>query len=173
LQDVPDKRWRLIRSNLIFQLKLTVDALRDVLLSPVAIICTLLDLVRGNSEQQGYFQRLMELGHKSDHWLSLFGEQTSIESADNNARKKDLEKNTFDNNDGDIKGYQQDSINLLFHKIESLLKEQHEKGGLTAGAKQKIDLYLNKLTSQDLFNFPVKNDEKNKGVQKNDKSINE
>ena len=32
-----------LRRLLVFQLKLAVDALRDILLSPVSIICTIID----------------------------------------------------------------------------------------------------------------------------------
>ncbi|MGB1263307.1 MAG: hypothetical protein ACPG52_10380, partial [Cognaticolwellia sp.] len=67
-------RWQLIRESIKFQIKLMLDAVRDLLLSPVAIVCTILDLISGNSKQQGHFQRLMLLGHKSDHWLNLFGD---------------------------------------------------------------------------------------------------
>ena len=37
------------------------------------------------------------------------------------------------------------NVDQLFSKVESLLKDQHEKGGLTATAKSNIDRYLNKI----------------------------
>jgi len=43
------------RRLVIFQLKLAVDALRDVILSPVSIVCSLIDLVekRKGKARQG------------------------------------------------------------------------------------------------------------------------
>ena len=37
------------------------------------------------------------------------------------------------------------NVDQLFSQVESLLKEQHGKGGLTASAKSTIDRYLNKI----------------------------
>ncbi|WP_019029678.1 hypothetical protein [Colwellia piezophila] len=66
-------RWTLIRDMLIFQAKLAMDAVRDLLLSPVSIICGLIDIFKGHSISKSYFHRLMALGQKSDTWLNLFG----------------------------------------------------------------------------------------------------
>lgn len=148
------QRWHLIRESIKFQIKLALDALRDLLLSPVAILCTLLDLMKGNSKDQGYFQRLMLWGHNTDHWLNLFGDLPSKSSSQSSEYK--------DNNSDDdgaltpsdsrksaasevlkVDKPQVDSkLDTLFSKIETILEEQQQTGGLTTTTKQKITSYL-------------------------------
>jgi len=124
-------RWALIRDLFVFQVKLAMDAIRDLLLSPVSIICGLIDIIKGHSLSQSYFHKLMNLGHQSDLWLNLFGNQNNgdehINVQHNQKAKTEL------------------SVDQLFSQVESLLKEQHNKGGLTTSAKATIDRYLNKI----------------------------
>ncbi len=128
----PDiERWALIRDMLVFQIKLAMDAIRDLLLSPVSIICGLADILIGNSLSKSYFHKLMDFGHQTDSWLNLFGNH---------------KKNTENLNDiGSQKAKADMNVDQLFTQVESLLKEQHGKGGLTASTKATIDRYLNKI----------------------------
>lgn len=60
-----------IKRLIIFQLRLMADAIRDLVLSPASIICTILDMVSRN-KQIGYYDRLMKLGRESDVRINLF-----------------------------------------------------------------------------------------------------
>ena len=126
-------RWTLIREMLIFQAKLAMDAIRDLLLSPVSIICGLIDIFKGHTLSKSYFHKLMAFGQQSDSWLNLFGNHNK--SAENT----------------DVMGSQKTKVDVtvdqLFLQVESLLKDQHGKGGLTASAKATIDRYLNKIVA--------------------------
>jgi peptidoglycan hydrolase CwlO-like protein len=126
-------RWPLIRDMLVFQVKLALDALRDLFLSPVSIICGLVDILMGNSLSKGYFHKLMNFGHKTDSWLNLFGNHNQDDESLNATFS---EKYKADKN-----------VDQLFLQVESLLKEQHDKGGLTASAKATIDRYLKKIAN--------------------------
>lgn len=134
MQEPETERWTLIRNMLVFQVKLAMDAIRDLLLSPVSIVCGLVDIFKGHSLSQSYFNKLMHLGHQSDSWLNLFGDQKkdseSLDVQPNQTAKTDM------------------NIDQLFSQVESVLKEQHNKGGLTASAKTKIDNYLNKIAEK-------------------------
>jgi len=124
-------RWALIRDMLVFQIKLAMDAIRDLLLSPVSIICGLADILMGHSLSQSYFHKLMDFGHQTDSWLNLFG--------NHNKGAENLPVQGSDKAKTDV------NVDQLFSQVESLLKEQHGKGGLTASAKSTIDRYLNKI----------------------------
>ena len=124
-------RWALIRDMLIFQIKLAMDAIRDLLLSPVSIICGLADILKGHSLSRSYFHKLMDFGHQTDSWLNLFGSHSKDAQ---NLNVMGSQKSKADVN-----------VDQLFSQVESLLKEQHGKGGLTASAKTTIDRYLNKI----------------------------
>ncbi|WP_085298375.1 hypothetical protein [Cognaticolwellia mytili] len=152
------RKWPLIRENLVFQIKLTLDAVRDLLLSPVAITCTILDLIKGNRSGEGYFQRLMQMGHQTDEWLSLFGhdptktkQKHDDASAESIGKADDLGAETNDK----IRRGVDSKIDHLFFKVEELLNDQHQKGDLTSTAKQKIDHYLEGIISSSQANSKV------------------
>ncbi|NQZ80361.1 MAG: hypothetical protein HRT52_05035 [Colwellia sp.] len=126
-------RWPLIKDAIIFQLKLGMDAIRDLLLSPISIVCLVVDLIKGHSQQQSYFHRLMAFGHQTDKWLNLFGSNSTTTNTNDFFKKKNSDPN----------------VDQLFDKIETLLKEQHNKGGVTAAAKASIDRYLDKMVKKD------------------------
>jgi hypothetical protein len=51
MQETPSKheRWPLIRQGIVFQFKLGLDALRDILMSPVSIMLVVADVVMANN----------------------------------------------------------------------------------------------------------------------------
>jgi hypothetical protein len=117
----------LIRQAIVFQLKLGLDALRDVLMSPVSIILVLTDIVMANNHQQSYFIRLMRLGKKSDNWINLFGvDLTNTEDRDNEVAS--------DSN-----------VDDWFTKIEEVIKEQQVDGKLSQSGKEKLQKYFKRI----------------------------
>ena len=65
-------RWQLLRDTLAFQLKLVLDALRDLVLSPLSLVAALVDLVFAGSRKPGYFYAVLRLGQRSEHWIDLW-----------------------------------------------------------------------------------------------------
>jgi len=124
-------RWPRLKYAVIFQIKLGMDALRDLILSPISIICAVLDFLLGNNQNEGYFQKLMYFGRKTDKWINLFGEHDNRKSILGETKKGEV------------------NADQVFMQIEVLLKEQHEKGGITVAAKSSIDRYLNKLIKKE------------------------
>lgn len=67
-------RGVLVRDFLIFQLKTSLDGLKDAIVLPVATIVVVLDLVFGRAERRGRtFYSLMGLCESFDRWLNLHG----------------------------------------------------------------------------------------------------
>lgn len=58
----------------VFQLKLVVDSVRDVLLIPVAFIAAFYGFLFAPGEPDRYFKRLMRLGRISDKFINLFNQ---------------------------------------------------------------------------------------------------
>ena len=128
----PDNtRWTSVRDVVIFQVKLALDAVRDLFLSPVAIICGLIDIIKGNSHSESYFQKLMNFGHKTDSWLNLFGNH---KQPSENKDVTDIQQAKTDVN-----------VDQLLRQVESLIREQDSKTALTTAAKSKINQYINKV----------------------------
>lgn len=74
-------RIRLIRESATLQAKLLVDGFRDALLIPVALVATLIGLLRGGENCGQEFQRVLELGRRSERWINLFGHQEPLSQA--------------------------------------------------------------------------------------------
>lgn len=129
MQTTPNKaaRWPLIRQGIVFQLKLGLDALRDILMSPVSIVLVIIDIVMANNQQQSYFMKLMRLGKKSDHWINLFAVEP-------------LDKDAKDNPQAD-----DNNVDYWFSKIETVVKEQRVDGKLTKAGKEKIQQYFSRI----------------------------
>ena len=103
-----------VRRLLIFQVKLAVDALRDILLSPVSIIASLMDLADGRKGKDSYFEMLMKFGRNSERRINLFGQH-------------DGEKQTIDN---------------ILNQVEDVLKREYKQGDITAKTKSAIEAKL-------------------------------
>ena len=103
-----DRRWLLLRNVLVFQMKLAVDALRDVVLSPLSLGAALLDLATGTDRKPLYFEQIFTLGRRSEGWIDLFGGPP----ADDEASRPGIDR--------------------LVRRMESLVVEQYERGGMTA-----------------------------------------
>jgi hypothetical protein len=70
-------RKGLLRTVVIFQFKLFVDGLRDVILVPVSIIAAALDLLSGVPSTSGNFASVMNMGRRSERYIDLFGERAN------------------------------------------------------------------------------------------------
>ncbi|TDF39750.1 hypothetical protein EYS14_09610 [Alteromonadaceae bacterium M269] len=68
---------KLLRDVLVFQCKLAMDGLRDLILSPVSIILALYGTITNPSNPAIYFQSLLKFGRKSDDFINLFNHNTA------------------------------------------------------------------------------------------------
>lgn len=109
-----ERRWILIRDATVFTVKVGIEALRDVLLIPLGLGSALLGLLVRPDEPERYFRQMLAVGQRFDDYLNLFGTRSR-------------------------RGPQ---VDALFERIESVLVEQHQQGGITAGAKHAIDRTL-------------------------------
>ncbi|NVK21284.1 MAG: hypothetical protein HWD86_02085 [Kangiellaceae bacterium] len=67
-----DDVWPRTRELIILQLKLGLDAIRDFVLMPVAVICYILDFGDREEGKPTYWERLLRWGRRSDHHINLF-----------------------------------------------------------------------------------------------------
>lgn len=75
-------RLGLIWAVLVFQAKLIVDGLRDLVLVPVSLIAALLGLLAGGDEPDRYFLKILRLGRRSEIWINLFGHRKHAATSD-------------------------------------------------------------------------------------------
>ena len=123
-------RWTLIRDALIFQVKLIVDGLRDLLLVPASAVAALLSLLSGSGGQPGpYFYRLVGFGKRTEQWIDLF-------AAHQNAPE------------GIVEAGRDSSIDDLVHRVEAFVVDEYQRGGVTRQAKEHIDKALDTVLDQ-------------------------
>lgn len=123
-------RWPLMRDILVFQLKLVVDGGRDLLLIPASLIAGVVGLFGNREHPEKPFHRVLALGKRSERWINLFGSlprQQQLHATLSAARMGDLDN--------------------IVQKMEDLLVDQYEKGGITASAKDSIDKSLDALNN--------------------------
>ena len=119
-------RWELIRDLAVFQLKLVIDALRDVVLSPISLVAGIFDLVRGGERPGQYFYDVLVAGRRTEAWINLFGEADRVAPRSTDAESA--------------------SLDAVVERMEQLLIEQVERGGVTASAKTAIDRSLDAIS---------------------------
>ena len=70
----PTGFWPQLRRFLIFQIKLYVDAVRDLILSALSLGAFLLDLAQGKSGPDCHFERVLKLGRQTEQAINLFNQ---------------------------------------------------------------------------------------------------
>jgi hypothetical protein len=68
-----ESRWKLARDLGVFELKLAVDGLKDIILAPLALAAVVADMVMP-AESRGMFLRaVIRIGESFEAWLNLYG----------------------------------------------------------------------------------------------------
>jgi hypothetical protein len=68
-----DPTSRLLRDVARFQLKLWMEAARDLVLIPVSLAAAAIDLVFAKQSPPRLFREIIKLGRRSDDWIDLWG----------------------------------------------------------------------------------------------------
>ncbi|MFQ5529340.1 MAG: hypothetical protein ACE5FP_03250 [Gemmatimonadota bacterium] len=118
-------RWHLVRDIIVFQIKLALDGLRDLVFSPLSIGAGLIDLLTGGDRPGRYFYEVRALGGRTEGWINLFGAPNLPGRNELSARGP--------------------TIDSFVKQVEGLVVEQYERGGLTASAKEAIDRSLDSI----------------------------
>ena len=67
------KRFPVFRDVVVFQAKLVVDGLRDLLISPVSVLAALVDLLVPGNDGGKRFYAVVRFGRRTEEWINLFG----------------------------------------------------------------------------------------------------
>ncbi len=71
--------WRQLRKLIVFQIKLYVDAFRDLLLSALALGAFIVDLVLHNDGPDSYFEKVLQFGRSTERSINLFNQFSAQE----------------------------------------------------------------------------------------------
>ncbi len=114
-------RKGLLRQVVIFQLKLFVDGLRDLMLVPVSLVAAALDLFSGADISSGNFASVMNLGRRSERYIDLFGERENISPEEMSPRAAEP------------------GLDELLGMLEVRVKDRYRKDGAAASAQEALD----------------------------------
>ena len=68
-------RRSILRELIVFETKLAVDGLKDIVLAPLAIVATLWDMALNSSRERPKLTAVLRLGESFEAWLNLYGER--------------------------------------------------------------------------------------------------
>ena len=120
----------------MFQAKILVDGLKDLVLGPVALIAGTIDLLSKSEKPGENFYTVMQWGRSFDHWVDLFGErrhQAALTDGRTEASTPETEP------DPDSPPLGSDGMDAYLSRFERVVLNQYKKGGITAKAKDAID----------------------------------
>ena len=117
-------RWVLLRDVTVFQGKLVLDSVKDILLSPVSLGAAVISLFNREGETGRQFYDTLHAARRVEDWINKYGDADRV-APPGFAVKRDGE-----------------SIDGMVNRLEELVKRQYERGGLTASAKDAIDRAL-------------------------------
>jgi hypothetical protein len=139
-EDTRARRWQLFRDLAVFQAKLLVDGLKDLVLSPVSLVAALVGLVLDRREPGRSFYMVLRWGHGFDRWVNLFGaSQRALPPASEPHAAEPAPSSIASPREG---------LDAYVAGLERVLVEQYRRGGLTAKAKDAIDQALDGLQTR-------------------------
>ena len=121
----PLDRIELVRDAIVFQVKLAIDGIVDLLLLPVAMISSVISFFTGNQA----FYDVVKMGQTLDRRINLFGaagEEPTARGADDT-----------------------DEIDRLARRIETELRKEMEDGSLKQSARNAMERVIRAVRETD------------------------
>ena len=123
-------RGELLHDLVVFQLKLTIDAVRDIILFPVTLVAGIIDFIVRRENYAGVFYSVLKLGRKSERWINLF------DDADRSTPYGDI-----------IDNLEVNAIDNQLEFIKRKIKSEYDKGTLNKAAKSAMDSAIDSVRS--------------------------
>ena len=131
--------WRLLRDVLVFQGKLALDGLRDLLLSPLSLVAAVAGVIVSPADPHRFLRHLLLFGRKSDHFINLF----ELPDSDPALAAGDVAPSA----DGSAPKATTTSSSIYIKQLEDLLMTEYRKGGIVKDVKEGTDEVLRKLAA--------------------------
>lgn len=116
----------MIRDLSIFQLKIFLDGLKDLILAPLSLVAGIAGLFGRSGHPGRYLLNVMRLGKRYEQWINLYG------AADRESQPQE---------DKSAEG-----LDAYLKRFERAIVEQASRGGLTSQARATIEKALDALS---------------------------
>jgi hypothetical protein len=124
-----NERWTFIRDVVVFQIKLLLDNLRDLVLMPVALAAAVIDLLYRGEREGALFYKVLRWGLHSEEVIDVY----SAIAHHDPGRFKVSEAYTVDG---------------VIARLENVVTREVEKGGTAATIKTAMDRAIDQLHSE-------------------------
>ena len=122
----PLDRRTLVRDVAVFQFKLIVDGLRDLVLVPVSLVAGIISFVNTRGGVPGsQFYDLLEVGKQSERWIDLFGAMRNAPPEIRNRVR-----------------FPEENMDQLLDRLETFVVDEEKRGGITTQARERFEKAL-------------------------------
>jgi hypothetical protein len=124
----PDRneRWKFVRDVVVFQIKMLLDNLRDLVLMPVALGAAVIDLFYRGEREGALFYRVLRWGWHSEKVIDVYSA---------------IERHPPD----DFEIGRAYTVDGVIARLESVVAREVEKGGTAASVKSAMDRAIDQL----------------------------
>jgi hypothetical protein len=124
-----DARWKFVRDVVVFQLKLLLDNVRDIVLMPVSLVAALIDLVLRGEREGARFYKVLRWGAHSEEVIDVY---SAIEH----------------HAPGNFKINRSYTVDGVIARLEGVVVREVEKGGTAASIKTAMDRAIDQLHAE-------------------------
>jgi hypothetical protein len=125
----PDARWKFIRDVAVFQLKMFLDNVRDLVLMPVSLGAALIDLIFRGEREGELFYKVLRWGAHSEDVIDVY---SAIEHHD----------------PGSFKVSRAFTVDGVVERLEGVVRREVETGGTAASIKHAMERAIRQLHSE-------------------------
>lgn len=132
-------RWRVVKDLVSFQIKLTLEGLKDIVLVPLSLAAAIIGLLVSAPDRGRHLRKVMRLGRGYDEWIHLYSalERSDAPALPPGSAPGDATPDTTPGRDTNLDAY--------LARLESALAAHSRRGGLTARARVAIERALDVL----------------------------
>ena len=121
-----NNRWRFLRDVVVFQLKMFLDNVRDLVLMPVSLAAALIDLVLRGDREGARFYRVLRWGWHSEKVIDVY---SAIEHEEPGAFAISRDY----------------TVDGVIARLEGVVTREIEKGGTAASIKSAMDRTIDQI----------------------------
>ena len=124
-----EERWTFFRDVVVFQLKMLLDNVRDIVLMPVALGAAIIDLLYRGQREGALFYKVLRWGLHSEEVIDVY---SAIEHHE----------------PGRFKVSRAYTVDGVIERLENVVTREVEKGGTAATIKSAMDRAIDQLHSE-------------------------
>lgn len=121
-------RGELLADTVVFQIKLAIDGLRDLLLIPISLVAAAISFFHAGRGVGREFYDVVAFGRDTERQINLFGAADRLYPGDEDKAASDLDE-LLGRVEGAVRsGYEGERFSVLRTRLEAALRKLDERG---------------------------------------------